>query len=93
MGQGIQIASCLGHAGDSMSTRQYCLIVEGELGARYASAFEGMAVSAHDGITELRGAVIDPSHLQGLLERITGLGLILSSVTSLDTGNVEQPGR
>ena len=54
---------------------------KGELGARYASAFEGMTISAHDGITEITGEIIDPSHLQGLLERIAGLGLTLHSVT------------
>ena len=60
-----------------MSTTRYCLVVKGELGARYASAFEGMTVSAHDGITEITGGIIDPAHLQGLLERIAGLGLTL----------------
>lgn len=72
-----------------MSCQQYRLIVEGELGARYASAFEGMSISAHDGITEIIGPVIDPSHLQGLLDRITGLGLTLHSLTPLDTLQAE----
>jgi len=68
-----------------MSAHDYRVVVEGELGARYASAFEGMTVSAHDGVTEISGSIIDPSHLQGLLERIAGLGLQLRSVTSLGT--------
>lgn len=74
-----------------MSGQQYRLIVEGELGARYASAFEGMAVRAHDGITEITGPVIDPSHLQGVLDRITGLGLTLCSLTSLEAENANAP--
>ena len=72
-----------------MSSSHYRLVVEGELGARYASAFEGMTVFAHDGITEITGRVIDQSHLQGLLERIAGLGLTLHSVSPLEPDNAE----
>ena len=72
-----------------MSPTRYRLVVKGELGARYSSAFEEMTISAHDGITEITGAIIDPSHLQGLLERIASLGLTLHSVTPLDTENGE----
>ena len=43
-----------------------------------------MTISAHDGMTEMTGSIIDPSHLQGLLERIASLGLALRSVTPLD---------
>ena len=67
-----------------MSAHPYRLVVEGELGPRYASAFEGMTLCAHDGRTDITGPVIDPSHLHGLLERIAGLGLTLHSVTPLD---------
>jgi hypothetical protein len=72
-----------------MSAHRYRLVVEGELGPRYASAFDGMTVSAHDGQTEITGPIIDPSHLHGLLERVTGLGLTLHSLTPLDTDNAE----
>jgi hypothetical protein len=68
----------------AMSPERYRLIVEGELGARYASAFEGMATSAHDGITEITGPIIDPSHLHSLIERIAGLGLTLRSLAPLE---------
>ena len=67
-----------------MSPQQYRVVVKGELGRRYASAFEGMTISAHDGITELTGPIIDPAQLQGLLERIAGLGLSVYSLTPLD---------
>ncbi len=70
-----------------MSSTHYRLVVEGELGARYASAFEGMTISAHDGITEITGQIIDQSHLQGLFERIADLGLMLHSLTPLDVAN------
>ena len=72
-----------------MSSSHYRLVVKGELGARYASAFEEMTISAHDGITEITGEIIDQSHLQGLLERIARLGLSLHSVTPLTAGNGE----
>lgn len=71
-----------------MSLQQYRVVVDGELGPRYASAFEGMTISAHDGMTDITGSIIDQSHLQGLLERVAGLGLRLRSVTPLDTENL-----
>ena len=67
-----------------MSAHYYRLVVEGELGPRYASAFEGMAVSAHDGRTDITGPIIDPSHLHGLLERIASLGLTVHSLNPLE---------
>jgi hypothetical protein len=74
---------------DRMSPSRYSIVVEGELGPRYASAFDGMTLSAHDGETEIVGPIIDPSHLQGLLERIAGLGLTLHSLTPLKTETAE----
>jgi hypothetical protein len=72
-----------------MSVQHYRLVVEGELGKRYLSAFEGMTVSAHDGITEITGPVVDQSQLQGLIGRIAALGLTLRSITSLDSEDAE----
>ena len=72
-----------------MSPPRYRLVIQGELGPRYASAFDGMTLRAHDGQTEITGPIIDPSHLQGLLERIAGLGLTLHSLTPLQTENAE----
>jgi hypothetical protein len=62
-----------------MSPPRCRLVIEGELGPRYASPFDGMTPRAHDGKTETTGPIIDPSHLQGLLERIAGLGRTLHS--------------
>jgi len=70
-----------------MSVDRYRIVVEGELGARYASAFEGMTISAHDGMTEMTGSIIDQSHLHGLLDRIAALGLRLHSLTPLEDDN------
>jgi hypothetical protein len=69
------------------AANRYRLVVVGELGARYASAFHGMALRAYDGETDITGPISDQSHLQGLIERIAGLGLTLHSVTPLETAN------
>ena len=71
-----------------MSLTRYRLVVQGELGPRYASAFEGMTLRAHDGETDISGPIIDQAHLQGLLERVASLGLTLRSLTPLETKNV-----
>jgi hypothetical protein len=67
-----------------MPPGNYRLVVKGELGPRYASAFRDMTITAHDGVTEITGEIIDPSHLQGLIERVTGLGLTLHSLTPIE---------
>jgi hypothetical protein len=72
-----------------MSARRYRLVVEGELGPRYAAAFDGMTICAHDGETDITGPIIDQSHLQGLLERIASLGLKLYSLTPLEPDNAK----
>ena len=72
-----------------MSPHPYRIVIEGELGPRYASAFDGMTLRAHDGETEISGPIIDQSHLHGLLDRIAGLGLTLHSLNPLETDNAE----
>jgi hypothetical protein len=72
-----------------MSPHVYRLVVYGELGPRYASAFTGMTISAASGKTEITGTIIDQSHLQGLLDQILNLGLTLYSVTPLANGSGE----
>jgi hypothetical protein len=72
-----------------MSPHRYRIVIEGELGPRYASAFDGMTLCAHNGETEIIGPIVDSSHLHGLLERIAGLGLRLHSLTPLETENAE----
>ncbi len=64
-----------------MTSSRYRLVVEGEIGKRSSSAFEGMQIEYRDGNTVLVGDVTDQAHLQGLLERIGRLGLKLVSVT------------
>jgi hypothetical protein len=65
-----------------MRALQYRLVVDGELGPAYATAFEGMDVASANGETEITGLILDQAQLFGLLERIASLGLTLRSVTS-----------
>jgi hypothetical protein len=76
-----------------MGAQWFRLVVAEELGPRYREAFEGMAVQARDGATEITGPIRDAAHLQGVLERIAGFGLTLRSVTPLDAPpSGESPG-
>jgi len=68
-----------------MDRRYYRIIVEGEIGPRYAAAFEGMEIYAAHGETEITGPIVDQSHLHGLLGRIADLGLTLRSVSQVKT--------
>jgi hypothetical protein len=58
----------------------YRVVVEGELSPRYATVFEGMRIECAEGRTAIVGPLTDQAHLQGLLQRIAGLGLTLVSV-------------
>ncbi len=63
-------------------TRRDCRItVEGELSSYAASSFEGMSFSHEGGNTVLVGCVSDQPQLQGLLQRVSDLGLTLLSAT------------
>lgn len=67
-----------------MEPSVYRIVVEGELGPRYAAAFTEMRLRAVGGTTEIVGMVEDQAELQGLLDSVTALGLSLVSVTPLD---------
>jgi hypothetical protein len=58
----------------------YRIVVRGGLGARFASAFVGMTVSADGRVTHIIGAVADQSQLHRLLDRLDVLGIDLISI-------------
>jgi hypothetical protein len=58
----------------------YRLVVRGELDARFAYLFEGMAMERVEGTTVLKGKVIDQAQLHGLIARTEELGLELLCV-------------
>jgi hypothetical protein len=60
--------------------RTYQLIVAGELSDQVEAAFEGMTLTRADGTTTLSGFVRDQAELQGLLQRVSDLGLTLLEV-------------
>jgi hypothetical protein len=66
--------------GESRRGRQYRLVVRGELSDRFAGEFEGMDMERVAGTTVLSGAVVDQTHLYGLLDRLPELGIELVSV-------------
>jgi hypothetical protein len=70
----------LGHVAD----RKYRLVVEGELSDIMGVAFGGMTLSRGEGNTALHGTVRDQAELQGLLQRVSDLGLTLLEVTEVD---------
>ena len=61
----------------------YKIVVEGELTERFAEAFTGMTMKAESGQTIITGQIVDQSHLYGILDRISGLGLQLVTVQAL----------
>jgi hypothetical protein len=67
-----------------VAVRTYRLIVDGELSDRMRFAFEGMTLARAEGTTTLTGPVRDQAELQGLLQRVSDLGLTLLEVTSSD---------
>jgi hypothetical protein len=68
--------------------REYSFVVEGELSDELGSVFAGMTLTRKEGTTALVGQVRDQAELQGLLQRISSLGLTLlsASTTGADDG-------
>ncbi|HEX5557755.1 MAG TPA: hypothetical protein VFX13_09070 [Gaiellales bacterium] len=60
-----------------MGTRDYHMVVEGELSPAVAQAFERMQMTPVDGRTVIAGPVRDQAELHALLRRIGDLGLTL----------------
>jgi hypothetical protein len=67
-----------------VAQRRYRLVVDGELGDHIESAFPGMTLTRANGDTELVGMIRDQAELQGLLQRVSDLGLTLLEATALD---------
>jgi hypothetical protein len=67
-----------------VSHHEYRLTVEGELSDSVSSAFSGMTLTRTAGKTILEGPVRDQAELQGLLQRVSDLGLTLISAAAID---------
>lgn len=70
-----------------MPSRQYRLIVEGELSDMIELTLEGMTLTREGGNTVLVCSVRDQSELQGFLQRLSDFGLTLLSAS------VDEPAR
>ena len=75
-----------------MPDRNYRLIVEGELSDYLEPTFQGMTLTRAQGNTELTGHVRDQAELQGLLQRVSALGLTLLEVKAIGQRPERQPG-
>ena len=67
-----------------MAVREYSFVVEGELTDELGITFAGMTLTRDGGRTLLVGQVRDQAELQGLLQRISNLGLTLLSASTTD---------
>jgi hypothetical protein len=67
-----------------MTGREYRITLEGELSDRAGRAFEGMTLTREDGMTVLLGRMRDQAELQGVLQRVSDLGLTLLSATAMN---------
>ena len=71
-----------GHHRDS---GRYEIRLRGHLDSRWAAWFDGMSLmNESDGITVIRGPVIDQAALHGSLQKMRDLNLPLISVTQVD---------
>ena len=67
-----------------MPAVRYRLVIDGDLGPLYASAFDDMELESTGRTTALVGSVQDQAQLLGLVERVASLGLKLVSVAPAD---------
>jgi hypothetical protein len=67
-----------------MRARTYRLEVEGEVSQHSWIQLEGMTLKYSHGNTVLLGLLRDQAELQGLLQRVSDLGLTLLSVHALE---------
>ena len=86
-----QVILSIGLAGTSsvceratMPVRIYRLVVEGEVSERTWYHLDGMSLRYAGGNTVLLSLVRDPADLQGLLQRVSNLGMTLVSVDMID---------
>jgi hypothetical protein len=80
---------------EEMPSRSYRLTVQGELSDNLKPAFPGMTLTRSAGNTTLTGGVRDQAEFQGLLQRVSGLGLTLleaEAVSDLPGGRLGADG-
>ena len=79
-------------SGADQGPGRYEIRLKGRLDPRWATWFDGMAVSNDsDGTTVIRGHVVDQSALHGLLHKVRDIGLPLVSVVRVPADQPPQP--
>ncbi len=68
-----------------MTARTYELVIEGKLTEPAAVALDDTTLTHVQADTRLTASVRDQAELQGLLQRVSDLGLTLLEVTALDS--------
>ena len=72
------------------NTAYYEIRLKGQLNARWADWFDGMAITLDDnGDTLLSGPVVDQAALHGLLKKVRDVGLTLLSVNPIKPEGTE----
>lgn len=69
----------------------YEIKVEGTLDDSWSDWFSGVAISCADGVTTLRGKVMDQSVLRGMLTKIWDLNLTLISINQVNKSEDQSP--
>ena len=70
----------------------YEIRLQGHLEPRWAAWFEGLTLTREgEGITLIRGPVVDQAALHGLLQKVRDVGLPLVSVRNLTTDGSTAP--
>ena len=63
---------------------QYEIRVKGHLGSRWSAWFDGLSITSEDdGITAIRGPVVDQAALHGLLSKLRDVGIPLVSLVQV----------
>ena len=71
-------------ATDRTQVPHYEIRVDGHLGSRWTTWFDGMDLTREpDGTTRISGPVVDQAALHGVLQKLRDLGLRLRSLTLL----------
>jgi hypothetical protein len=71
----------------------YEIRLQGRLDPRWSARFDGMTLTTGDGFTLLTGPVVDQAALHGLLHQLRDVGLLLVSVTQVESGEVRRTPR
>jgi len=67
-----------------VSPARYSIVIEGELDALAAHAFDDVALERSDGRTRLQTAEVDQAGLNGVLDRLRAIGAVLHNVDRID---------